>query len=403
MMILIAKLYNKKKDYKQSINFGKKALKISKENGLLEQQQKSCFLLSDNYLILKEYKKSLESFKQYNIIQSSIFNKKIAKTISDLEVRHATEKEKKENEILKKDKAILELKFKILIIILFFGILLIILLYIRYCEKVKLNQQIEKQKEELRIVNLKQEELLEQLEKLNATKNKFFSIIAHDLKNSFHALLAGSRLLSVDIDNLDKKLIKTLGRELKISADNLYKLLDNLLKWARVQIDVIQYAPTKIQLSEIIEENFNLLNGKSIDKKIDMISEVDRNIFVYADRNMLNSVLQNLVFNALKFTHPGGKITINSIKKDDYIQVDVKDSGIGISEKTINKLFKIDIHISTPGTANEKGTGLGLILCKEFIEKNGGKIWIKSEFGKGSIFSFTLPAFSEENKKINSA
>ena len=263
----------------------------------------------------------------------------------------------------------------------------------RYQKKLlRANEKIKQQKIELEKTNRKLNQLLKDVRELNATKDKFFSIIAHDLKGAFSVQLSGSKLLSDHIDIMDKEMIKTVSEELKANTKNLFNLLENLLNWSRVQMGRMKYKPRKLLLDDLIKECINLMEGKATEKEIHLYSEIEQNTFVYADQDMVNLVLRNLVSNAIKFTNRGGTISIISKKQGKFVEIAVTDTGVGISKDKIDKLFRIDENYTTRGTEDEKGTGLGLILCKEFVEKNKGKIWVESTLGKGTSVKFTVPA-----------
>lgn len=233
-----------------------------------------------------------------------------------------------------------------------------------------------------------------QLEQLNATKNKFFSIIAHDLKNPFQAIFGFSELLLRNYDDFDGPQKMELLGMIKTSSESAYNLLENLLQWARTQTDRIQYDPDNINLGELIKDNISLSQPTAENKHITLVSEIDCDTPAYADMNMINLVIRNLISNAIKFTNDGGVITVHcekAEKEKDMLAVSITDTGVGISEENIKKLFHIDEYFSTSGTAGESGTGLGLIICREFVEKNQGKISIQSEPGVGTTFVFTLP------------
>ncbi len=234
------------------------------------------------------------------------------------------------------------------------------------------------------------------LEELNATKDKLFSIIAHDLRSPFNNILGFSDLL---INNLNDYKIEQQNKYLGIlntSAKNTLLLLDNLLNWAKSQTGNINFCPKKIILSSLISEIIELSNTVAIAKDISLVQNCQPDIEVISDEDMLKAVLRNLITNAIKFTTPGGKISVIAIKRQNQIEIAVSDNGVGMDENTKNNLFSIKTNGSMLGTANEKGSGLGLILCKEFVEKQGGKIWVESEEEKGSIFKFTLPLIKPE-------
>lgn len=237
-----------------------------------------------------------------------------------------------------------------------------------------------------------------QLIEANATKDKFFSIIAHDLKNPFNALIGLSRLLMNQFDRMDQESIKEMITLIHDSSNNTYQLLENLLDWSRMQTGKIKWQPTEIGLGAIAYENVCLLNPAAEKKEIRLLSEVHQDTTVYADPNMINMVIRNLLSNAVKFTPKGGEVKIYSQTKGDSEEIVIADTGIGIHQDDISKLFRIDQHVSTPGTEKESGTGLGLILCKEFVEKNGGEIRVESEIGTGSCFYFSLPKHRDSLK-----
>lgn len=229
------------------------------------------------------------------------------------------------------------------------------------------------------------------LRELNATKDKFFSIIAHDLKNPFNDLIGFTQLLALNIDKYDKKRIEKFTQIIHQSSKLAYNLLENLLDWSRAQTGTLNYNPEKILINNIIDENVSLLESTANNKNLKIYSELDNLVYVYADKNMVRTIIRNLISNAIKYTNQGGFIKIQNYCNKKMCEISISDNGIGISEENLDKIFKIDESFSTIGTEREKGTGLGLILCNEFIEKNGGELWVKSEPDKGSTFSFTLP------------
>ena len=254
--------------------------------------------------------------------------------------------------------------------------------------------QIEKQSEEL----LSQKEALEkmyyELQELNASKDKFFSIIAHDLKNPFSTIIGFSDMLNDEFHTENPENAKEYAKLINTSAVQTLKLLENLLEWANSQRGKISFKPLTINLGDIMNEEFLNLNDAAHDKNIELKSTVPEKLTVFADRNMIKTILRNLISNAIKFTHRKGKVEIKAFIDNDFVEIEVSDNGIGISKETMSKLFRIDADLSTRGTENEKGTGLGLFLCKEFVEKHGGKIWVESESGRGSTFKLVLPSGS---------
>lgn len=234
-------------------------------------------------------------------------------------------------------------------------------------------------------------DMQQRLEEEVAAKNKFFSIISHDLRGSFGIILSFVQILQESRIYLSEDELNELLDDIGKTANNTLGLLENLLEWARSQTGSIKYNPEKLKVSELVTESLNP-NRESADKKrIELSSKLNGSPFVMADKNMVSLVVRNLVSNAIKFTPKNGKIEVLSEKLDNFLKVSVVDNGLGIEPERIEKLFSIDKKISTNGTNNEQGNGLGLILCKEFVERNGGNIAVKSKKDQGTTVSFTLP------------
>lgn len=263
---------------------------------------------------------------------------------------------------------------------------------IRYAEELLNSKELlEENSKELAILN---EQLLKsekKLKDLNDTKDKFFTLIAHDLKNPFGILLHFSKVLSENFNDYNDKEKQKFLSEIYHSTDQAYKLLENLLEWSRSQTGKIKFEPQEVDLSAIAFNCIYLFKNISENKKINIISYLNNNTIVFADYNMVNTIFRNIVSNAVKFTNIGGNIKITSQALHGFIEISVSDDGIGMDANTLSKLFHIDTKSVKLGTKGESGTGLGLILCKEFIERNKGEISVESEKGKGSTFRFKLP------------
>jgi PAS domain S-box-containing protein len=231
----------------------------------------------------------------------------------------------------------------------------------------------------------------EELLRLNAAKDKFFSIIAHDLKNPFSAIIGSSDLLLQRNDANDIQIINKYAKIINQSSKKALDLLLNLMEWSQIQTGRMKFEPEYFDIYILVEEAIGLLGCNAEEKFISIRNNILEKTMVHADKIMISIVLRNLISNALKYTHSKGVIEISSAEQKDSIVISVKDNGIGIDRKVIDKLFKIDGVVSTPGTLKEKGTGLGLILCQEYLEKNKGKIWVQSEVTEGTTFYFSLP------------
>jgi signal transduction histidine kinase len=267
--------------------------------------------------------------------------------------------------------------------------------------KIKLDELILANKE-LMLTEQALKENSTKLLQLNDDKDRFISILGHDLRSPFSGLLGLSDLLMENIRKLDIDEIEVFVNYINSSAKNTYNLLDNLLIWGRSQADRIPFDPQKLILTNICREVLETLNANAIAKNITVnFSEVD-DMNIFADVNMLKTILRNLVSNAIKFTRKDGAISISAWRNDSNMTISVSDNGIGIAPGIYKQLFDISKIHTTPGTADEEGTGLGLIICKEFVEKHGGKIGVESVVGKGSKFYFTLPLRAEtEPEKLN--
>jgi two-component system sensor histidine kinase/response regulator len=230
-----------------------------------------------------------------------------------------------------------------------------------------------------------------QLEELNASKDKFFAIIAHDLKNPLVGFLSLAKLLEQGTDHREQDEFKGLVGQFRESAQNLLALLENLLLWSRLQRRSIEPFLQEIPIGAFAVQNMKLLAPNAAQKQIRLTNLVQEEIPVAVDVMMIDTVVRNLLSNAIKFTEAGGAVTISATQAEDTVTVSVSDTGIGIPAEKVPNLFRIDARCQRAGTADEKGTGLGLILCKEFVEKNRGQIWVASEVGKGTTVRFTLP------------
>jgi two-component system sensor histidine kinase/response regulator len=222
-------------------------------------------------------------------------------------------------------------------------------------------------------------------------QDKFFSIIAHDLKTPFNTIIGFSEILKEEIKSGDHEVIEKYAGLINKSAIQTFRLLENLLDWANSQRGKILFSPIPVNLLDLFFEEFSALNEMAVRKSIELKCSMSDNLAITADKNMIKTILRNLISNAIKFTNRNGKVEVNARIDNKYVEISVSDNGIGMAKETVAKMFRLDGNLSTPGTDNEKGTGLGLFLCKEFVEKHGGTIWAESEPGKGSIFKISLP------------
>ncbi len=230
------------------------------------------------------------------------------------------------------------------------------------------------------------------LSELNATKDRFFSIIAHDMKSPFHSILGLSELLSEQIREKNYKELDRYAALIQKSTQQALNLLTNLLEWSRSQTGRIEFNPEPLEMTKQINSSIELLIDYALQKSITITKNLPVTLPVFADKAMTETIMRNLISNAIKFTSPGGTIHICAESKKNEVTVSIADNGVGIEKENIEKLFRIDHSHSTPGTERETGTGLGLLICREFVDLHSGRIWVKSKLEEGSKFYFTLPS-----------
>ena len=247
-----------------------------------------------------------------------------------------------------------------------------------------------------KLADKKLRESEENLQKINAEKDKFFSIISHDLRGPFNGFLGLSRMLAEDLHNLTQEEIQKMAGSMRESATNLFNLLENLLEWSRMQQGGIIFNPESIWLMSIMNESMRPVIDSADKKGVEIRYEIQADLEVFADEYMLASTMRNLASNAVKFTLKGGKVTIAAKSVPGHsVEISIRDTGIGMNHEMVHDLFRLDVQTNRRGTENEPSSGLGLLLCKDFVEKHGGKLWVESEVGKGSVFYFTIPCHAE--------
>lgn len=244
---------------------------------------------------------------------------------------------------------------------------------------------------ERKMIENEKNEALQKLEEMNKTKDNFFSILSHDLRSPFDSILGFTEILKNELDLLTKQEIQTYLDSLYQSSRHIYNLLNNLLHYSRFQLGKTDYNPKNMILTNAVNKTIEILRGNALKKEIKIFNNVEKDIVVLADDDMLDSILMNLITNAIKFTKSGGEIIISANEKINFIEISIKDNGIGMDNKTMERLFKLDYNKSTPGTENETGSGLGLLIVKQYVERHGGSISVQSELAKGTTIRFTIP------------
>ncbi len=387
----IGLLYYQQKNIEQAIDQAMLALENARESQDQEQIFESYELLSQSYKALGNFEKALD-YKELSVaIKEFRENERSERQLLETQNRYMLSK--KENQIEKLEALRLEREKQIeaqtkiknfLIALISLSLVIAVLILFLYIFKRRSNLILQAAKDEVQRQNQK-------LQELNATKDKFFSIISHDLKGPLNSLTSFSRLLIDHTDNMSKEDIQMLAKDLDKSVKNLFALLENLLEWSRSQTGNIDFTPEVFDIAGILDQNKSLFEPQAMAKNINLTIGHNPSCLVKVHRDSINTVVRNFVSNAIKFTNTGGNITLDLQLNSDRIMISVTDTGLGMSQEVVDKLFRLDKKYSTSGTANEKGTGLGLIICIDFVEKNGGRLHVKSEPGKGSVFSFTLP------------
>lgn len=387
----IAGWYYRQGDMHKAISTGAIALGYGQESQAQDQIFKSYDLLSQAYKQSGDFENSLRYKELLLAIHEFIQNERHERQLLETQNRYVLEK--KESEIdklqalrLEREKEIEEQKHFRNILFLMAALILVIslLVFYLYLVKRRSNRVLEAARADVQQHN-------ERLQELNHTKDKFFSIISHDLKGPLNSLTAFSHLLIDHTDSMSREEIRMLATDLDKSVKNLSALLENLLEWSRSQTGSIDFTEEVFDVDELLVSNTNLLASQAANKNITIIRETGTTYQVRLHKQSINTVIRNLMSNAIKFTRDGGIVRVGVETKGSYLRVYIADNGIGMSQEVVGKLFRIDTKHSTRGTANEKGTGLGLILCREFVEKNGGMISVESRPGVGSVFSIRFP------------
>lgn len=382
----------KQKKFDEAANQILESLNISKRINARTLEIECYRTLSQLYEEREDYKSALAYTKQSKILQDSLFGQDMVQKIfqdqlrlqtenKDLQIAALSETQEKQASELNRQSFIKN----ILAVVAALTVVLLFTVYRSGQRRIRINKLLIEHQNEIKKRSL-------ELEQLNQVKDKFFSVISHDLRSPINALAGILNLMSKN--QITNEELPRVIKELQLQFNHTKNLINNLLDWALLQMDKLRIQPVKINLRSMVDDNFELLDSLHI-KEVKLVNEIPEGTLAFADLNMINLVFRNLILNGMKFTEQGGEITIGAETDNDELTVWVKDNGVGISPEIQKLLFEKTSGYSTRGTANEKGTGLGLILCKEFVERNGGRIWLESEEGKGSTFFFTVSKFNE--------
>lgn len=380
----IGRDYGSLKEYKKGLDYLDRSLELAEEMGI-KDLKKTVF---EEYTRLYEHKgdfrQALYYHKKFKQMGDQLLGDDRNKRIAHLQVIYDVEKKQKENLLLKQNNHIQGLALErqrilgyFLILVIVFVVIIALFIYNRYLMRKKAQQVLQQSENKLK--------------KLNSAKDRLFTIIAHDLGSPLNSLLLSSGHLSRHFKKLPLEDVEEFIQDIYRQTRGLSDLLENLLQWASVQTGKLSRNPESVDIRTLTEETVEQIKYSVHKKEIHLNARIMENSMAWADKHMMKAVIRNLLSNAVKYTHRGGEISISSKDTGDSIKITVADNGVGMETEKARRLFEEELNQSTRGTENEKGTGLGLTLCKEFVETNGGEIWVHSELQQGTQFSFTLP------------
>ena len=405
----IAACYAATNQHEQAIFYREKVVAASRKKPLREPLMRAYLGLAESHGVLKNFGAAYENHRLYTTLRDTISNDRTAVEIAEVEAKYQLENQRQALELLRKEKrinAITQRENRNLNYVV--GVLSAALLLLsgvalsRYRIKQRSgrllaarNQIIRKQNDTVRQANQKLLASEGELRSLVATRDKFFTIIAHDLRGPLNSLTGTLGVMVRHIDHFSRDELKNFASDTNQEVHKLLDLLENLLHWSRTQRGSIRYEPQPLPLLETVETIWQPLANMAAHKSIGLTLHIPPGLHISADKNMLAFILRNLLFNAIKFTHTGGGITVTAIRHhDEAVEISVADTGIGITPSDLAKLFQIDTYHTTTGTASETGTGLGLVLCQEFARTHGGQLTVASEPGVGTVFRFLVPALA---------
>ena len=381
-------VYLDKKNFKKSFAYFSKSLSLANELKMNDFVIDIYGNLTIYYASLKDYKNAYSFYDKYNILYDSILGEKKSRMIRQVQAKYQLVKNNRELEDLrnmnKTQMAAIDTANSIQGYLVGIAVLFVLLMGALF-------YLLRKEKKLAFELKIKTAELHD----LNSAKDKFFSIIAHDLKNPFNVLVSYTSILKTDLEMFSSEELKQIISDLNQASENGFNLLQNLLLWTRSQTNRIQIYKSYFLLSEILNQVKALVDLSLIAKEQTLSTDIDPELLVYADKDMVATVLRNLIFNAMKFSPKKSEIIVRSSVIGNTVKIEIIDSGVGIPEDKLANLFSVDKNSTTSGTDGETGTGLGLVICQEFIEKNGSEISVSSKLGSGSVFSFFLPIQSE--------
>lgn len=389
-LIRLGKIHLKLGKTEQALLYLNQSLPISKMYNYTRELEEVFNLLAEIYVIKSDFKKAYQFKNQYLALHDSLSEQRNGEQMAITQAQFESDIKNSQIELLTKDALLKENELRLQRTLKYVGIGGMLLLSALVLVLMRTNRRSHSINKILAEKNIFINEQAQQLVALNSTKDKLFSIIGHDLRSPLNSLRGMMDLLDKSILTQDEFI--SFSKKIKTNVDYVYTDLDNLLSWAQSQQNGLKSSIEELGLYDVIIEKVDLLAESSSVKAITIHVEVDRDLRVRADKNQLGLIIRNLVSNAIKFSQEGGVVIIGASEKKDQVEVAITDNGVGIAAADIEKLFRAGVNFSMPGTKNEKGIGLGLLLVKEFVELNNGKIHVTSKLGEGSTFTFSLPA-----------
>ncbi len=388
----IGLVYLDQKQYPLALKCFTEALKIATNLNLYAFQGDVFGNLSFYYEEIGDYKNAFEYYDKYNEVYDSLSTERQDQMIRKLEAQYRAEKKQREilelqqeNRLQKELLSSTKNMQVYLYVIIFLVIVFLLVLFVLLRKEKQLARELQEKTQELK--------------KLNIAKDRFFSIIAHDLKNPFNALVSYTSLLRTEFDSFSKEELSQIITDLNDATEQGFALLENLLFWTRSQTNRIKVYKTFFNLKRIVDNVISLANANLVAKSQRIEVDIDQELKVFADKDMIATVIRNLVFNSIKFSYPDTVIRIEGKRIGHSVQISVIDQGVGIDAEKQHKFFNYEENTTSSGTAGETGSGLGLVICREFVEKNNGLIWAESEPGQGATFRFTIPYVEAEQNK----
>ena len=388
--LVLSQVFLNENNYFEALIYCDASIEIASASGIQQLLQRSYLVKSQIFEKSGQHKLALEAYQSYSELTDSLYEGKHSLELAQLRAELDLNEKQTEIDLLQKNNQIKDLqinrqKNQTRFLIIGMGLLIVVFVLTLIYSKTR-----KKANELLQLMNKQIYDQHEELKRVNETKDKFLSIIGHDLRNPIGAFKDVISQLADYPEMFSDELRTQILNELRVEAESTYFLLDNLLSWAKSQKSSIKFEPEKLDLHATINNNILLNSRFSEGKRIKLTASLNGNKEVYADQNMVNLILRNLISNSIKFTPESGEVNVKTADHGEFVEISVVDNGVGIPPNDIPRLFEKENHVSTYGTNHEKGSGLGLLLCKEFVDKNGGKIWVDSKVGKGSTFSFTL-------------